>query len=112
MYDNGEIDADTLCAIIAQRPDYKKGIPIRLISCYTGSKDDGVASYVARKLKVEVKAPTKYAWINKALSGRVYVDVYGGKVDDQGRIKKDINDPGEWIVYNSDGGIKEVISGA
>ena len=38
--------------------------------------------------------------------------VYGGKVDDQGRIKKDINDPGEWIVYNPDGGIKEVISGA
>ena len=30
-----KIDVETLCAIIAQRKDYKKGTDIRLISCYT-----------------------------------------------------------------------------
>jgi len=36
-YKGVEMDADTLCAIIAQRKDYKKGTDILLISCYTGS---------------------------------------------------------------------------
>lgn len=57
------IDVETLCAIIAQRDDYTKGMPIRLISCDTGAKEDGVAQYVADKLKVEVKAPTTKALI-------------------------------------------------
>ena len=60
-----KIDVETLCAIIAQRKDYQKGTDIRLISCYTGSKDDGVAQYIANKLKVTVWAPTKLGIINK-----------------------------------------------
>lgn len=64
------IDADTLCAIIAQREDYEKGTPIRLISCDTGKTDDGVAAYIARKLKVRVKAPTTTAIVYPPVSRR------------------------------------------
>ena len=56
---------ETLCAIIAQRKDYKKGTDIRLISCYTGSKEDGVAQYIANKLGVTVWAPDKLGIISK-----------------------------------------------
>lgn len=65
------IDVETLCAIIAQRSDYKKGMKIRLISCFTGQERDGVAKYVARKLKVQVLAPDKKAIITKSLSGDI-----------------------------------------
>lgn len=70
------IDVETLCAIIAQRKDYKKGVPIRLISCYTGSQEDGVAQYVANKLHVDVEAPNKKGIISKGLTG--IFDVYSG----------------------------------
>lgn len=63
-----KMDVETFCAIIAQREDYKKGTPIRLIVCNSGAKPDGVAQYVANKLGVEVLAPTEYAQVE--LNGR------------------------------------------
>ena len=74
-FDKIPIDADTLCAIIAQRKDYKKGTDILLISCYSGSEEDGVADYVSKKLKVNVLAPDKLGIIDK--SGKDYV-IYSG----------------------------------
>lgn len=71
-----KIDVETLCAIIAQRKDYKKGVPIRLISCYTGKKEDGVAQYVANKLHVDVEAPDRKGVIFRSFSGRY--EVYSG----------------------------------
>ena len=76
FYYDQPIDVDTLCAIIAQRPDYKKGSDIRLISCYTGQEKDGVARYIADKLKVNVLAPDKLGIINKDIYGRY--KVYSG----------------------------------
>lgn len=78
-----KIDADTLCAIIAQRKDYEKGTDIRLISCYTGSQEDGVAQYIANKLNVTVWAPDKKGFILKRLSGtyEVYAGSEKGKRD-------------------------------
>lgn len=67
-----KIDVETLCAIIAQRNDYQKGTDIRLISCYTGSRKDGVAQYIANKLGVTVWAPDKLGIINR-LAGRYRV---------------------------------------
>lgn len=67
-----KIDVETLCAIIAQRKDYQKGTDIRLISCYTGSRKDGVAQYIANKLGVTVWAPDKLGIINK-FAGRYRV---------------------------------------
>lgn len=75
-FDGEVIDADTLCAIIAQRKDYKKGTDIRLIICYSGSEDDGLAKYVSDKLKVTVIAPDKLGIINKDVYGRF--SVYSG----------------------------------
>ena len=36
--------------------------PIRLLSCETGQKQDGLAQHLANKLGVSVKAPTELAW--------------------------------------------------
>ena len=62
--------------IIAQRPDYKKGRDIRLISCYTGNGKDGVAQYVANKLGVTVIAPDKKGIIQRSIFGRY--EIYSG----------------------------------
>lgn len=56
-----KIDAYTLAQIIRQRPDYKKGTPIRLLSCNTGNTDNTgncVAQLLANELDVKVLAPT------------------------------------------------------
>ena len=42
--------------------DYKKGQPIRLLSCNTGSTMSGFAQSLANKLNVVVEAPTKLVW--------------------------------------------------
>ena len=68
-----KIDVETLCAIIAQRKDYQKGMNIRLISCNTGEKADGVAQYIADKLHVKVLAPDKKAIVNRTVTGRTIV---------------------------------------
>ena len=55
-----KIDAYTLAQIIRQRPDYKKGTAIRLLSCNTGNTDntgDCVAQLLATELEVAVIAP-------------------------------------------------------
>ena len=55
-----KIDAYTLSQIIRQRPDYKKGTPIRLLSCNTGNTDNTgncVAQLLANELGVKVIAP-------------------------------------------------------
>ena len=54
------------------KDDYQKGTDIRLISCYTGSKEDGVAQYIANKLGVTVWAPNKLGIINR-FAGRYRV---------------------------------------
>ena len=71
-----KIDPDTLCAIIAQRKDYKKCTDIRLISCYTGFIEDGVAKYISDKLKVNVLAPDLKGIISRDIYGRY--EVYSG----------------------------------
>lgn len=58
-----KMDPDTLCAIIRQRSDYHRGMSIRLISCYSGSVENGVAQYVADTLGVKVEAPTTKLYI-------------------------------------------------
>ena len=75
-YEDIKIDPDTLCAIIAQRKDYKKGTDIRLISCYSNLKEDGVAKYVSQKLKVNVLAPNLKGIITKFSDGSF--TVYSG----------------------------------
>ena len=62
-----KIDAYTLSQIIRQRPDYKKGTPIRLLSCNTGNTDSTgncVAQLLANELDVDVFAPTEELYVD------------------------------------------------
>lgn len=55
--------------MIARRSDYKKGQAIRLISCNTGAKSDGVADYISKKLHCMVYAPNTKAFIYPPVKG-------------------------------------------
>ena len=61
-----KIDVYTLSQIIRQRPDYKKGTPIRLLSCNTGNTEntgDCVAQLLANELEATVIAPNLKLYI-------------------------------------------------
>jgi len=73
QYFGEPIDVETLCAIIAQRKDYKKGTNIRLIACNSGTAVDGVARYMANKLHVTVLAPDNKAIIQRLITGQTIV---------------------------------------
>lgn len=49
-------------ARLIQNSDGYKGQSIRLLSCNTGSLDNGFAQNLANKLNVEICAPTNYLW--------------------------------------------------
>lgn len=95
-YFGKRIDPDTLCAMIAQRSDYEKNQPIRLISCNTGAVSDGVADYVSNKLHVKVQAPTTTAYVYPPKNGvsEVFAETRQGArngefVEFDGMVKKD-----------------------
>ena len=73
QYFGEDIDVETLCAIIAQRKDYSKGMNIRLIACHAGAEPDGVAQYIADKLHVTVVAPDKLGIIERKFNGETIV---------------------------------------
>ena len=54
--------ARTAAKLIKSKSEYKRGQPIRLLSCNTGSTANGFAQSLANKLGVVVKAPTKLVW--------------------------------------------------
>jgi len=57
-----EIDSRIASKLISRKSDYKKGQPLRLLSCETGASDFGFAQNLANKLNVIVEAPTKLVW--------------------------------------------------
>lgn len=58
-----ELDQRRLTTLIKKSNDYKKGVPIRLMSCSTGAKQDGFAQNLANKLGVSVYAPSDKLWL-------------------------------------------------
>jgi hypothetical protein len=54
---------------------YEKGKPIRLVSCYTGSKPNGFASKLAKLLETKVIAPTEKIKISEL--GEFIIDKKG-----------------------------------
>ena len=58
------IDSRTLAKLIKKNPQYK-GKGIRLLSCNTGSKANGLAQNLANKLGVPVSAPNKLLWCDE-----------------------------------------------
>ena len=72
------IDAYTLSHIIRNRPDYKKGQAVRLLSCCVGNTDntgDCVAQIVANELGVIVKAPNDIIYISIGTNGIAEVSI-------------------------------------
>ena len=57
-----EVNSRRAAKLIKSKGDYKKGQPIRLLSCNTGSTMSGFAQSLANKLNVVVEAPTKLVW--------------------------------------------------
>lgn len=71
---NIEINSREAAKLIKNRKDYKKGKPIRLLSCNTGKLDDGFAQNLANKLGVTVYAPTDVIWARR--NGEHYIAPY------------------------------------
>ena len=67
------------------------GQDIRLLSCNTGSLQNGFAQQLANKLNVKVTAPNRYLWAD--IYGNL--SIYGSR---NGRIPNYL-DPGEWIEF-------------
>ena len=57
-----EVDARTAAKLIKSKGEYKRGQPIRLLSCNTGALTSGFAQNLANKLGVVVEAQTKLVW--------------------------------------------------
>ena len=74
-----------LAVVISQNKNYKKGQPVRLLSCSTGKEipfDDCFAQKLANELNAPVVAPTDILW-----------------VFDDGRMEIGKNNRGEWGKY-------------
>ncbi len=56
------VKPNSLRTYLKRQPAYK-GQPIRLISCESGAKTNGIAQSMANGLGVQVKAPTETVWI-------------------------------------------------
>ena len=54
--------APDLARLIAAQPDYH-GQPVRLVSCFTGERPDGIAQQLANELGVQVVAPSSKLWV-------------------------------------------------
>ena len=76
-------------------PGYKKGQPIRLLSCNTGTSSASFAQNLANKLNVSVWAPDKYLWAS--YSGNHFV---AGMTKDG---KPDYSDKGKFVEYKPGG---------
>lgn len=57
-----EVNSRVAAKLIKTNERYKRGQPIRLLSCNTGASTSGFAQNLANKLGVIVEAPTKLVW--------------------------------------------------
>lgn len=57
-----DVNSRTAAQMISRLPGYRKGQPIRLLSCNTGVDEKGFAQNLANKLNVTVYAPSNYLW--------------------------------------------------
>lgn len=85
------INSRIVAKLIKNRKDYKKGQPIRLLSCNTGSGKNSFAQNLANKLGVTVYAPTKMIWAwpngNYGVYGSIKNKIDKPNLNDIGYIK-------------------------
>lgn len=75
--------------------------PIRLISCQTGAKENGIAQQIADELGVEVLAPTEI--VNVDMNGEMFLCdnedlaiIWNISTDEE---RKKIAQPGRWVPF-------------
>lgn len=77
------------------------GQPIRLVSCQTGAKKNGIAQQIADELGVEVMAPTEIA--NVDIDGEIFLSDNGELAEiwntSSAEERKNIRQTGEWKVF-------------
>lgn len=77
------------------------GQPIRLVSCQTGAKKNGIAQQIADELGVEVMAPTEIA--NVDIDGEIFLSDNGELAEiwntSSAEERKTIRPTGEWKVF-------------
>jgi len=101
--DMQNLDAEQLAALIKCLPEYKPGMKIRLICCWSGKiKKDGLAAQLSHILNTEVLAPSGVVYLDSALT--VLDDVFPYMMSFsfvRGRAR--------WIRFLPDFSIEEVL---
>lgn len=94
------LDSRATARLIQAKGEYKRGQPIRLLSCNTGASISGFAQNLANKLNVVVEAPTKLVWAYP--SGKIIV---AGRRKDNPDLP-DLNDLGKFKKFYPGGNRK------
>lgn len=94
------VNSRTAAKLIRHMDGYKKGQPIRLLSCDTGYLNNGFAQNLANKLGVTVYAPTKKLWARSDGSHFIAGSKPGGK-------EPDMSDRGSFKAFHPNGRSKK-----
>lgn len=97
-----EVDSRLAASLIARQPNYKKGQPIRLLSCNTGKDPAGFAQNLANKLNATVYAPNDYLW--SWSGGHYQVAAAQQKKSPAGGLLIDPSKPGKFVKFVPGGG--------
>lgn len=95
------INSKIAAKLLLNRKDYKKGQPIRLLSCETGKGSNSFAQNLANKLGVTVYAPSDYIWATK--SGGHFI---AAKKSNSKNLEPDISKKGRFIKFIPGGNVK------
>ncbi|AWH31305.1 RHS repeat protein [Stenotrophomonas sp. YAU14A_MKIMI4_1] len=102
--DGNGMSVDELAQSIRRDADLSKYLYIRLYSCRTGKSIDGgpiPAQQLSKALGMTIQAPTEYTW---AKNDPLYPDQ--GNYGKTSEGKKDKSNPGEWVNFMKEGGVK------
>lgn len=83
-----QIDSRTTAKLIGKASGYRKGQPIRLLSCSTGARSHGFAQDLANKMNAIVYAPSDVLWAYPSGKYIVAAKDKSGKIPDLSRKGK------------------------
>lgn len=92
-----KVDSRTAAQMIRRLPGYKKGQAIRLLSCSTGTRNDGFAQNLANKLNATVYAPSDVLWAYP--NGRHVVAAAKPSSKDPNVLVPDLSRKGRFVKY-------------
>lgn len=99
-----EIGSRIAARLIVRQSGYKKGQPIRLLSCNTGADPAGFAQNLANKLNATVYAPNNYLW--SWHGGRYQVAAALPRKDPSCGLTRDPSKPGKFLKFVPGGNIR------